>query len=448
MALPRRPLPAAFPWRASARPTARILKILIFHFSHFISFRLLGLAVALTFARAGHGGDAFADRYLAEVLALNPGVESARFEWLAMAEMPEVVASLPDPTINYGYYLTSVQTRTGAIRQRFGVSQKIPFPGKLGTAKARSAADARVAYWQYRAALRDAFARGRALLADLYRADAAILVLRDQQSLLRQSAEAATTQVETNQGSLGDVIRAQVATEEVGTRISQLEAERTGVIARMAALRGDATPAAALSRYADPALPTLPSLAEVMRLSLGSNQDLEAARAAVARDDIGVRAAALEYYPDFTLGLDYSTVDASTVLPNTPQSGNDPILGTISVNVPIWWDKLGAQHRSAVARRGSSAARQAQLAADVSASVQAAHAMAAAMHDQRESLRPRDHSLRPPCRRIRDRRLQRGLRDIDRSARRPARHPRRRTWSHRSHGGLPPGDGRPRAGGR
>lgn len=347
-----------------------------------LALGLLGLLAVPIFSYAGN--ETVADRFLAEALGSNPGIESSRLEWEAMAEMPEVVASLPDPMVSYGYYFTSVQTRTGAMRQRFSVSQKIPFPGKLGTAKARSTAEAQISYWNFRAAMRDVFAQGRTLLADLYRSDGAILVLRDQESLLRQTSESAKGLLESNQGSLGSVLRAEVAAEDIATRVSQLEAERKGVIARMAALRGESAPATAMPRYADPKLPELPSLSALMRNSLDANQDLEAARAAVARDDLGIRAAVLEYFPDFTLGADYTLIDDSTVLPMTPQNGDDPIMGTISLNVPIWWDKLGAQKRAAVARRGSSAARQAQLTADVSANVQTAYALARAMREQRD----------------------------------------------------------------
>lgn len=345
--------------------------------------RYCAFALIATIAHAESSSN-LADQFLSEALATNPGVESSRLEWEAMAQMPEVVASLPDPTVSYGYYFVPVQTRTGAMRQRFGVSQKIPFPGKLGTAKARSAADAHVAYWKFRAALRDVFAQGRNLLADLYRADGAIDVLREQESLLRQTSESAKALLKTDQGTLANVIRADVAAEDLATRIAQIEAERSGIVARMAALRGVSVPGPVIARYSHPHLPELPSLNMLMARSMGANQDLEAARAAVARDDLGVRAAALEYYPDITLGLDYSQVDASTVLPMTPQKGNDPIMGTVSINVPIWWDKLGAQKRAAVARKGSSAARQAQLTADVSANVQAAYAMAHSMREQRD----------------------------------------------------------------
>jgi len=351
-------------------------------FSQAIALGLLGIFSTLTLAPADD--KAAADQFLAGVLETNPGVAAARLDWEAMAERPEIVASLPDPMVSYGYYFTSVQTRTGAMRQRFGVSQRIPFPGKLGTAKALSAADAQVAYWRFRATLRDVFAQGRLLLADLYRADGTLHVLRAQDELFRQTTNSARGLVESNQGTLANVIRAQIAAEEIGTRIAQVEAERTGVIAKMGALRGEVEPSVTLPRFADPQLPPLPTLVDVMRRSLVTNQELEAARAAVVRDELGIRAAALEYFPDITLGADYTTIDASTVLPMTPQNGEDPILGTVSMNVPIWWDKLGAQKRAAQARRGSSAAREAQLAADVSAKVQAAHALARAMREQRD----------------------------------------------------------------
>jgi len=359
-------------------------EILILKPSSLLLYSVLAAMAGVSALRAEQPAANPADQFLAEALVTNPGIESTRLEWAAMAEMPEVVASLPDPMVSYGYYFTSVQTRVGAMRQRFGISQKIPFPGKLGTAKARSAADAQVAFWKFRGAMRDVFAQGRTLLADLYRADEAIVILRDQEALLRKSAASAKALVETNQGSLANIIRADVAAEEISTRIAQIDAERTGIVARMAALRGIAEPDAAITRYTQPELPPLPSLVELMKWSIEANQELKAAQAAISRDELAVRAAALEYYPDVTFGFDYTILDSSTVMPDTPDNGSDPIMGTVAVNVPIWWDKLGAQKRSATARLGSSQARRAQLAADVSANVQAAYAMARTMREQRD----------------------------------------------------------------
>ncbi|MGC1480989.1 MAG: hypothetical protein WA771_10820, partial [Chthoniobacterales bacterium] len=76
----------------------------------------IGFAVVALASARGDDASPVADRFLAEVLVVNPGVDSARLEWEAMAQMPEVVSSLPDPMVSYGYYFQSVQTRTGAMR--------------------------------------------------------------------------------------------------------------------------------------------------------------------------------------------------------------------------------------------------------------------------------------------------------------------------------------------
>jgi len=341
---------------------------------------LLGLLLA---PLAAHAGDPIADRFLTSTLSTNPGVASTRLQWESLSQHPTIAGALPDPELTYGYYFESVQTRTGAMRQRVGLRQKIPFPGKLKTAREEARWSAEIAYWQYRAALRDVFARGRLLLADLYRRDALILILREQQNLLQQTAEAAEVAIETNEGSLGDVIRAQVAAEEIATRIAQLEAERTGVLARMQALQGETGSGPALTRYSAPELPTLPDLDSLLARASSSNPDLEAARTAVDRDEAAIRLAALAYYPDFTLGLEYTQITPNIISPTTSQNGNDPIMATLSLNLPIWWDKLEAQQAAAVAQHGSSQARHQQLTADITADVRAAHAMARSMQQQR-----------------------------------------------------------------
>lgn len=317
---------------------------------------------------------------LREILRHSPAIEAARRDWEAAAQNPEVVASLPDPMVTYGYYFVSVETRIGPLNQRFGVSQKIPFPGKLGTAKRQSQEQAQIVYWRYRAAIRDTLAQAKTLVAELVRIDGSIAVLREEENLLRQTASSAEGLFKTNQVTLPDVIRATVAAEDILTKISALEAARIFAVAKIAALRGDTRKSLEIPLIAPPRIQALPSLALAMRLSMIANQELRAAGNAVARDEYAVRAAQLEYYPDVTLGIDYTQAGENMM---APDRGKDPIMGTVTVNVPIWRDKLGAQKRGAEARREASVARQTQLTADTTAMVQGSYAMAKAAEEQR-----------------------------------------------------------------
>lgn len=347
------------------------------------SLLLLTLFLSTSLRAAEPGGQVAGPPLLREILQNSPAIEAARQDWQAAAQNPEVVASLPDPMVTYGYYFRNVETRIGPLNQRFGVSQKIPFPGKLGAAKRQSQEQAQIAYWRYRAALRDTLAQAKTLLAELIRVDGSIAVLREQESLLRQTASSAEARFKANQGALPDVIRATVAAEDILTRISALEAMRIAAVARIAALRGEAGKPLDLPSTTQPRIQALPPLASAMKLSMIANQELHAAGNAVARDEYAVRAARLEYYPDFTLGIDYTQAGENRMA-NPADRGKDPVMGTITVNVPIWWDKLGAQTRGAEARREASVARQTQLTLDTTAMVQGAHAIAKSAKEQRE----------------------------------------------------------------
>jgi cobalt-zinc-cadmium efflux system outer membrane protein len=319
---------------------------------------------------------------LREILKNNPSIEAARQDWQAAVQNPEVVASMPDPMVSYGYYFVNVETRIGPLNQRIALSQKIPFPGKLGTAKRQAQEQAEIAYWRYRASIRDTLAQAKTFLAELARVDGSIVVLREQENLLRKTADSAEGLFKANQVGLPDVIRATVAAEDILTRISALEATRTATVAKLNALRRESGAPLSIPSRVHPRIPALPSLEAAMKLSVMANQELKAAGNAVARDEFAVKAARLEYYPDVTLGLDYTQAGENRMASST-ERGRDPIMGTVTVNVPIWWDKLGAQKRAAEARREASIARRIQLTLDTTAMVRGAYAIAKSAKEQR-----------------------------------------------------------------
>ncbi len=320
---------------------------------------------------------------LREILRNNPSIEAARQDWQAAAQNPEVVASMPDPMLSYGYYFVNVETRIGPLNQKVALAQKIPFPGKLSTAKRQAEHQAQIAYWRYHAAIRDSLAQAKTLLAELARVDGSIEVLRQQENLLRNTADSAEGLFKANQVGLPDVIRATVAAEDLLTRISALEAMRIAAVAKLKALRGESEVPLSIPSRANPRIPALPSLKAAMKRSVIANQELHAAASAVTRDEYAVRAARLDYYPDVTLGIDYTQAGENKTA-SASERGKDPIMGTITVNVPIWWDKLGAQKRAAEARREASVARRIQLSLDTTAMVRGAYAVAKSAKEQRE----------------------------------------------------------------
>ena len=90
--------------------------------------------------------------YLRYAAVNNPGLEAAFHRCRGAAEDVWQVKSLPDPRITYRYFIEQVETRVGAQKQAFGISQMLPWFGKLGLRGDAAAQGANSARQRYEAA--------------------------------------------------------------------------------------------------------------------------------------------------------------------------------------------------------------------------------------------------------------------------------------------------------
>jgi outer membrane protein TolC len=88
----------------------------------------------------------------------------------------------------------------------------------------------------------------------------------------------------------------------------------------------------------------------------------------VAEEERAIALAEKDYYPDVTLGVAYIDT-GSAIMSGVRESSKDPILASISINLPIWLGKRRAAVAEARQRRRSAQRRKADventLAADV-----------------------------------------------------------------------------------
>ncbi len=325
------------------------------------------------------------DAVVRQVLQANPQLNSARLKWEAMTERPHIAGSLPDPMLSYGYFFDNVETRVGAQNQRVGLSQKIPFPGKLSLSAKRARQEAQQAFWQYQTLAREVIMRTKIAYYDLYRVDETRLILGEQIDLYQQSFESTRSKYEAGTVQQQDVLKAQLSSAEIEKRLLELVQLRETAQARLNALRGvpAKTPIAA-SPNLDVTLPL--TLDRVTALAVQYRQDLQEANVAIERNETSLALARKDRLPDFTLGVDYTQVNRNIFL-DPPDNGHDAVLGSISVNLPIWFEKLNAEEREA--RKNLAASREAQqnVVNNVEADVRDAWFQATTARDQVELYR-------------------------------------------------------------
>ena len=287
--------------------------------------------------------------YLRYAALNNPGVGAAFLRWKAALEKVAQARSLPDPRFNYRYFIEQVETRVGPQRQGFGLAQTFPWLSKLRLRGDAAAEAADAAMQQYEAAKLDLFLEVKDAYYEYYYLGRAIAIARENRKLMEYFEEVARTRYKVAEAKHPDVIRAQVELGKLDDRLRALEDLQGPVAARLNA---------SLNRPLHEPLPWPNSLPtegitatdeQVLTWFRQVNPELKALGHEIAKERHLLALARKDYFPDVTLGLDYIDTEHAN-MSGVPDSGKDPIIGMVSVNLPIWYSKYRASEREAAAR--------------------------------------------------------------------------------------------------
>lgn len=288
--------------------------------------------------------------YLAYAALNNPGLKAAFLRWKAALEKIPQVTALPDPHFTYAYFIESVETRVGPQRQSFALNQTFPWLGKLQLKGNAAAEAARAEKARYDAAKFKLFYQVQEAYYEYYYLARAIAVTQENLSYVQYLESVARTGYSAGIAPYADVVRTQVELGKLEDRLKTLDDQAEPIAARLNA---------ALNRPSDAPI-FWPGKLEEEKASFTpeqllswlkeSNPDLKALdfQAAGAKWDIDL--AKKEFFPDITLGLQGIDTGAAVMKPTPPDSGKDAVIASVSINLPIWWDKYRAEEREAEAR--------------------------------------------------------------------------------------------------
>lgn len=270
--------------------------------------------------------------YIQEAEANNPEIQAFEMRYNIAKEKISEVNSLPNTTVSAGYFVSEPETRTGAQRARFSVSQMLPW---FGTITARENYASSMAETEF---VEIAIAKRKLALAvaqsyyELYAILAKQEVLEENIQLLRTYEQLALTSVEVGKASAVDVLRLQIRQNELQQQKEVLEqeylAEQTmfnnllnrkesiavDVVAEMTIVAEDPI-------FSEAALALNPELLKYDKLyeSIAQSELLNQKESA----------------PDIGFGLDYLPVSERPEM-NFSDNGKDIVMPMVSLSIPIF----------------------------------------------------------------------------------------------------------------
>ncbi len=305
------------------------------------------------------------DALVARAVAEHPAVVAARHRWRAALERAPQVSKLPEPTLTLGAWPSPVETRSGPMRGRLGLSQRLPWKGKLSLAEEAALKRAEAEAQRLEATVLAVERDVRAAWAELAWLRHAEELNRLQLELLSQVEAVTRSRYETGRAHHADLVRIQVELGRTEDRIAELvDAQRPARERLRSAIGGGAVlpDAPAWDAVAARAAAIAPPGDDLARLA-ATNPDLraltlEADAAAVDEDRAG-----LERRPDFVVGADWTVVGEG---PSTfADAGRDALAVTMALTLPIRGEAYDAAEHEARARRGDALSRRRALLLDL-----------------------------------------------------------------------------------
>jgi len=290
-------------------------------------------------------------------LAANPGLAGMLSRASAMAEIPPQAGTLPDPRLAFDAVNLPVDTfsttQENMTQLRVGLSQVVPFPGKLGLKSEAARFEAEAARFDADEFRLQLIRNVRINWWNLFYLDRALEIVRRNQTLLRQFITIAETKYKVGKGLQQDVLLAQVELSKLLDIEIRLKGARKDGEARLNALLNRPTHLAiSIPARVDEQLSEMEKEPELHQIALASrpllkekNRHIDAARSRVLL-------AEKDYYPDFRFGAGYGLRNGNNTGRSDPRA--DFLTLGVSLNLPIFTgtrqDRALAQRKAEVAR--------------------------------------------------------------------------------------------------
>ena len=270
---------------------------------------------------------------LEEARRNNPDILAARRAWQAAAQVPTQVATMPDPTVSVQHFsVGSPRPFAGYSNSDFayiglGISQDLPYPGKLKLKGESAREDVAIARDKLDAVTRSVLQQVRETYFQLAAAQETLAVLDRNGKLLEQIENIADARYRVGQGIQQDILKAQL--------------ERTKLLRETARQRellgsGRAQLTKLLNRAADSAdfqaerlveTPLRYTVEELLAKARTQNPTIASQQEMVKRQSLSVEMARKDRYPDFNIQYSWQ---------HTAEQFRDYYMVSFSARLPLY----------------------------------------------------------------------------------------------------------------
>src|SRR6266700_1099249 len=271
---------------------------------------------------------------LAEAEKNNPRIEAARQGWQAAKQVPTQVSTLPDPQFNLQHVsVGSPRPFAGYTNSDFayiglGVTQDIPYPGKLKLRGEIAKREADVSQQQVESLRRAVLAEVKASYFQLAYLSKTLAILEQDGELLNQVEQATDARYRSGMGTQRDVLQAQLQKTKLVRELAMHHLEVGKLEAQLKQFLNRSQDSPDIEPADLTETPLLQNYQELLGAAKAQSPELAASQKMIDKQALQVNLARKDFYPDLNVQYMWQRTD--------PTQFRAYYILTFGVRVPIY----------------------------------------------------------------------------------------------------------------
>src|SRR5882672_3695242 len=325
----------------------------------------------------------------------SPQIQAARQSWQAAKQVPTQVSTLPDPQFTLqNLSVGSPRPFAGYTNSDFaylglGVSQEIPYPGKLRLKGEIAKREADVSQQQVESVRRTVLAELKAAYFQLAYLSKTLTILEQDGDLLKQVRQAADARYRSGMGSQQDLLQAQLQQTKLLREIAMHHLEVGKLEAQLKQLLNRPQDSPDIEPTDLVETPLVQSYAELLAAAQIQNPEIAGAKKMIEKQSLQVDLARKDFYPDFNVQYVWQRTD--------PTQFRAYYTLSVGVHVPIYHGRkqrpeLAQAEAEQLRARSELQAQSQQVAAELRAQYVLAQQTSELLRIHREGLSPQSRS--------------------------------------------------------
>jgi cobalt-zinc-cadmium efflux system outer membrane protein len=271
---------------------------------------------------------------LAEAEKNNPQIEAARQGWQVAKQVPTQVSTLPDPQFNLQHVsVGSPRPFAGYTDSDFaylglGISQDIPYPGKLRLKGEIAKRDADVSQQQLESVRRAVLAELKGAYFQLAYLSKTLTILEQDGELLKEVEQAADARYRSGMGTQQDVLQAQLQKTKLLREIAMHHLQVGKLEAQLKQLLNRSQESLDVEPTDLTETPLVQAYAELLAAAQVQNPEIASAKKMIEKQSLQVDLARKDFYPDFNVQYMWQRTD--------PTQFRAYYMLSVGIKVPIY----------------------------------------------------------------------------------------------------------------